>query len=148
MRPDLRVAGVAARYAVLVVAVLLAAVPLYVFVEPPWRPLVARLAAALVLGIALLELRSALVRRFEDRQSPLDGARGRPVPGADIHQRFMGLRGDVRAALRSRRHFEHGLWPQLTAIATRPLVRPPLRRGRGPSLAALRKVIAALERDG
>jgi hypothetical protein len=127
--------------------VLLAAVPLYIYVEPPWRPFVARLAAALVAGIALLELRSALIRQLDGRESALDAARLRPMAGPDLHQRFVALRGDIRAALRSRRHFEHGLWPQLTALATRPLLRPRLRRGRGPSLAGLREVITALERE-
>jgi hypothetical protein len=147
VRPDRHAAGIAARYAFLVGVLLLAAVPLYVYVESSWRPLIVRLASALVLGIALLELRSALAQRLEGHDSALDTARLRPTSAPDVHQRFVALRGDVRAALRSRRHFEHGLWPQLVALATRPLVRPPLRRGRGPSLSALREVIAALERQ-
>ena len=64
-------------------------------------------------------------------------------PGAP--QRLLELTASVRAALRSRRHFEKVLWPRLTALATRPLVPPPLRRGRGPSLAGLREVIATIE---
>jgi hypothetical protein len=147
VRPDARAGGIAARYAVLVGAVLLAAVPLYVFVELPWRAVVARLASGLVLGIALLELRSALAQRLDGHDSALDEARVRPTPGPDVHQRFVALRGDVRAALRSRRHFEHGLWPQLTALSRRPLLPPPLRRGRGPSLASLREVIAIIETE-
>jgi len=77
--------------------------------------------------------------------TPLDQARARPAHPPEVPQRFVALRDDIRAALRSRRHFEHGLWPELTALATRPLVPPPSRRGRGPSLAGLRKVIAELE---
>lgn len=137
--------GVIARYCVLAVAVLLAAIPLYVFVEAPWRALVARVAAAVVLGIALMELRTTLAQRLAGNGSALDDARARPSQSPDVPQRFLALRDDVRAALRSRRHFEHGLWPELTALATRPLVKPPLRRGRGPSLASLRKVITDIE---
>jgi len=145
MPPEPGVGSVIARYTVLVVAVLLAAVPLYVFVEAPWRPFVARLAAAVVLGIALMELRSTLVQRLAGHGSALDQARARPAHPPEVPQRFVALRDDIRAALRSRRHFEHGLWPELTGLAAPPLVPPPLRRGRGPSLAGLRKVIAELE---
>ena len=58
MRGDRLLAPVAIRGAVLGGVVLLAAVPVYVFVEAPWRTLVARLAVAFVLGVALLQLRA------------------------------------------------------------------------------------------
>jgi hypothetical protein len=145
MPRDRRVAGIAVRYVALVVVVLLVAGPLYVFVEGPWRATVVRLASALVLGIALLEIRSALARRLEGPESALDEERFSTAPGAEIPQRFLSLRGDVRAGLRSRRRFQQGLWPQLTALAARPLTRPPFRRGRGPSVQGLRAVIAELE---
>jgi len=64
VRGDRLLAPVAIRGAALGGVVLLAAVPVYVFVEAPWRTLVARLAVALVLGVALLQLRSAVAARL------------------------------------------------------------------------------------
>ena len=142
-----RVALIAVRCAVLAGIVLLAAVPVYVYVEPPWRGLVARLAVAFVLGVALLQLRRAAAERLSTgNASALDAARGGSAPQPLVPLRFLELRGGVRAALRSRRYFERVLWPRLAALTSRPLVPPPVRPGRGPSLASLRRVIARLER--
>jgi len=52
---------------------------------------------------------------------------------------------DVRAARRSRGHFERIMWPRLTALAGRALVPPRARLGRGPTLGDLRRVIADME---
>jgi hypothetical protein len=139
--------GIAVRGAVLAGVVLLATVPVYVYVEPSWRALVARLAAGLVLGVVLLQLRRALVDHLAGiGASPLDEARVRRGPGTSVPHHFVDLVAAVRAGLRSRRHFEEGLWPRLSALATRPLDPPPRRRGRGPSLASLRAVIDEIER--
>ncbi|MGH7389286.1 MAG: hypothetical protein ACREM3_07480 [Candidatus Rokuibacteriota bacterium] len=147
MRAERVLADIVARYLALGGVVLLAAVPVYVFAEPPWRPLVARVAAALVLGVALLELRRALAGRLaRGEPSALDEARGRPAPTPAVPLRFLDLVNDVRAALRNRRYFEEVFWPRLAALAGRPLVRPPLRAGRGPSLASLRDVVAVIEK--
>jgi hypothetical protein len=140
---------IAVRYAVLVGFVTLVAVPVYVFVEPPWRGLVMRLASALVLGVAILELRGTLARALtEIGRSPLDDARAPAVTRPDVPPRFLALIDDVRAAVRSRRYFEQGLWPRLVALASPPPARPaPRSLGRGPSLASLRNVIAAIEKQ-
>ena len=63
MSAERLLAPIAIRGAALAGVVLLAAVPVYVFVEPPWRPLVARLAVAFVLGVTLLQLRAAVAAR-------------------------------------------------------------------------------------
>jgi hypothetical protein len=148
MSAERPLARIAARCTVLGGVVLLATVPVYVWVEPSWRTLVARLASALVLGVTLLALRRALADRLGDRGAwALDAARGRPRPEPGVPYHLLHLANDVRAALRSRHHFEKVLWPRLAALVPRPLVRPPGRRGRGPSLAGLRKVIAAIEQQ-
>ncbi len=135
------------RCGVLTGIVLLVAVPVYVFVEPPWRGVVARLASAFVLGVALLQFRSAIADWLNSRgASGLDAARGWHPVQPVIPLRFLDLIHDVRAALRSRRHFEKVLWPRLMSLAQRPLVRPASRPGRGPSLASLREVIAVIEK--
>lgn len=146
MRPDRLLGPIALRVAVLAVVVLMAVVPVYVFVEPSWRPLVARLGAAFVLGVGLLQLRAAVAARLAGRTSALDEARGRPAPAPAVPLRFQELMEDVRAARRSRSHFERILWPRLTALARRPLVLPPARRGRPPGLGAVRAALAEAER--
>ncbi|MCI0547110.1 MAG: hypothetical protein L0027_07475 [Candidatus Rokubacteria bacterium] len=146
MRAEPRAVGLATRYAALVAGVLLVAVPVYLYLEPPWRGLVPRLAAALVLGVALLELRGMLALRLARHEaSALEAARIPPATEDGVPRRLRELTASVRAALRSRRHFETVFWPRLAALATRPLDRPAARRGRGPSLARLREVIRAIE---
>ncbi len=147
MSADRLLAPIAIRCAALAGVVLLAAVPVYVFVEPSWRAFVARLAVALVLGVALLQLRGALAARLATGgRSALEEARDRREAPPAVPLRFQDLIDDIRTARRSRRHFERVLWPQLTALTSRPLVPPPARLGRGPGLAGLRDVIADIER--
>jgi hypothetical protein len=146
MRAESRPLATTGRYAALVGVVLLAAVPVYIYLEPHWRALFARLVAALLLGMVLLELRSILAGRIlRHGTSPLDAARTPSIVQPGAPHRLLELTGSVRAGLRSRRHFERILWPRLTALAGRPLVPPPLRRGRGPSLARLRDLITTIE---
>lgn len=147
MRADRPLALVAVRCAVLAGLVLLASVPVYVWVEPAWRPPVARGAAALVLGVALLQLRRTVAERLDEGGAwALDEARRHRRSEPAVPHHFLGLVSDVRTALRSRRYFERGLWPRLAALATRPVAPPPARRGRGPSLASLRRALAEIER--
>ena len=154
MNPDPVRRGVIARYGAFIFLVLLVAIPIYVYVEPPWRPLVARLAAAFVLGVALLELRAALARRIAlDGGSALDEARRREAPEPAVPEPFLALMEDLRAATRNRRYFEDVFWPRVLALYTAlghrsdSLPRPPARSlHRGPSLATLRDVIAILGR--
>lgn len=148
MSGDRLLAPIAIRCAALAGIVLLAAVPVYVFVEAPWRPLVARLAVAFVLGVALLQLRSVVTARLARAgTSPLEDELARPGSSPAVPLRFEELIDDVRATRRSRGHFERIMWPRLTALASRPLVSPPARLGRGPSLVDLRRVIADIERE-
>jgi hypothetical protein len=139
-------AAVAVRCGGLAAIVFLAALPVYAWVEPPWRALVARLAAALVLGVTLLQLRHVIAERLAaGGVSALDATRVRPGDKPAVPYHVVELTRDVRAALRSRRYFETVLWPRLEALAGRPLARPPRRPGRGPHLADLSAVITAIE---
>jgi hypothetical protein len=148
MKTERLLAPIVARCLFLGGVVLLAAVPIYVYLEPPWRPLLARLAAALVLGAGLLQLRRAVADRLAQAgRSALDEARHRRRPDPGLPHHFQDMVHDVRFALRSRRYFEEALWPRLEALARGPLPRPRPRLGRGPSLAGVREVIAALERQ-
>ena len=137
------------RYAALVALVTFVAVPIHVYVEPPWRSPVVRTAVALVLGVALLDLRRALARRLASGPGGGgDGWRRRTWLAPGVPQAFLDAVGDLQAGTRTRRHFERVLWPRLAALSPRPLEPPPCRSlGRGPSLSSLRAVIAALERE-
>jgi hypothetical protein len=148
VRAEPALTDAAIRWAILGGIVLMATVPIYVFAEPPWRLVIARSATALVLGLALLQLRRALADRLERGGAwALDEARDHPGIRPDVPYRLLEVAHDVRVALRSRRHFEKVLWPRLVALTPRPLARPPSRLGRGPSLAALRDVIAVIEKE-
>jgi len=148
MRADPALAGIAGRGLLLAGVVVLGTVPVYVYVEPSWRALVARLAAALVVGVTLLQLRRALVERVARAgASALDEARDRRGPEPGVPHHFRDLVGDVRAGLRSRRYFEQALWPRLAALSSQPPARPPARLGRGPGVAALREALDAIERQ-
>ena len=148
MRGDRLLAPVAIRGAVLGGVVLLAVVPVYVFVEAPWRTLVVRLAVAFVLGVALLQLRGAVAARLARAEgSRLEQELARPGNPPAVPLRLEELMDDVRAARRSRSHFERIMWRRLTALAGRPLVPPRARLGRGPTLGDLRRVITDIE-DG
>lgn len=141
-------APVAVRGAALAGVVLLATVPVYVYVEASWRMLVVRLAVAFVLGVALLQLRGAVAARLaRPGSSRLEQALMRSGNPPAVPLRLEELMDDVRATRRSRGHFERIMWPRLTTLASRPLAPPAVRLGRGPSLAELRRVIAAIERE-
>ncbi len=147
MRADRPLAAVVVRSAVLSGVVLLATVPIYVYVEPALRALVARVAAAFVLGVTLLQLRRVLAEILEATgASPLETTRASRAPEPEVPHHYLGLMSDVRAALRSRRYFDNVMWPRLQALSTSPLDRPPVRPGRGVSLAGLRRVLTVLER--
>ncbi len=128
---------------------LLAAIPAYLAVAPGWRSLALRGAAALLVAIGCTRaLRWARGAREPEPVSLLDAPPARAVPAA-VDERVLGLWDDVRFGARSRRYFDMILWPRLAALAGDPLPRPAPRRGlgrRGPSLAALERVIAEIER--
>ena len=137
------------RYSALVGVVALVTVPIYVFVEPPLRPVVARAAVALVFAVAIFELRGTVLGALaRSGRSALDDARRRGPLEPEIPQRFLALIDDVRAGVRGRRYFEQSLWPRLVALASRPPTAPPVRSfRRGPALADLSATIVAIEND-
>ncbi len=141
-------------YAALCTIVLVLASVLYVAFDPSHRPLVVRLAVALIVGVVLLHLSNALRAACEDAPpSRFERAlRGqRPQPRIDPH--FERLCGDLRSGVASLRSFERVLWPRLLELADRlgdhgraSLAKPPGRLlGRGPSVDALEALIRQLE---
>jgi hypothetical protein len=130
-----------------VVALALAiAIPTYLKLDPSWRPLLVRLACAAVVAIGCSRLIGAARRaRAGDPLSPLDAPpRRAPVPL--LSERYLRLRDDIVFGSHRRGYFDVFLWPRLRKLGA--VDPPPAERGRtrrGPSLAALSRVITDLE---
>lgn len=146
--------SIVAGYLVLLVVVAIVTVIVYRFAEPAYRPPVVRAAAGLVLGVVLLHARGLVRQSLEsDPPSLFDAALAR-VPAVPVLDRlFEQLRSEVTFGTRSVSYFEHVLWPRLARLyagvgGDGALAKPPGWRwlGRGPSLAALGEVVAAVER--
>ena len=153
-RVALRVLG---RGAGIVAGVGVLAMPLWIVAGAEYRPVILRLAAAAVLGIAALRsLGDARRRVAEQPPSELDRA-ARPAPvEASIPREYRDVAEELHFARASNGYWTRVLEPRLAALAARlpgaqPVATPPRsapRRllGRGPGLPTLRGVIERLER--
>jgi hypothetical protein len=145
-----------ARYAALSAVVTLVAVPVSVALDPAQRPAVIRMAAAVIVGVMLIDLIRVVRALFEAQPPSAFGAALEPVTSPpSIDRGFREARDELRGGAASEIYFSRVLWPRLLALADRvpgrPSLAPPARSRvrrllrRGPSLAALRDLIAALE---
>jgi hypothetical protein len=128
---------------------LLVAIPSYLTLAPAWRPLAARLACAALVGFGCVKLvRSARGHLAGHAPSVLDAPPPRREP-AELDERFLRLRDELRFSTRSRTYFDTILWPQLHRLDLGGgLTAPPARRGLGrdgPSLRALERLVSTLE---
>jgi hypothetical protein len=135
--------------AILAALIVLAAMPAYLALPPPWQPVAVRLSCAvIVIAGCFRVLRLARSAMEAEPLSPLD----RPSPPAaapELDARFLALRDDVIHGMRSRRYFDRILWPRLSGLAGTDLPRPPERRGlrrRGPSMSELARLVSEIER--
>ena len=146
-----RVAAVAG--VLVVVAALVTGVSLIVFlVAGPYRAAAMRLLGAVVLLIAVLRVR-AVVGAFTERPARWGGGDPALLPHVS-DTRFARYHEEIKFSARSQSYFDHMLWPKLLELAradttaTRTLVKPPGRAfGRGPSRAAIARLIGSLERS-
>jgi hypothetical protein len=139
-------------YLVLLALVVLATAPLYLGVAADDRPLVLRLAAAAVVAIALLHLRTMLLEELDSASfSEFERAlRPESLP-ATLDPGFLRLCEEVKNGMKSRDYFQHILWPRLLTLARQrgaalPAEPPegrPFRRG--PSRRALEELLTRLE---
>jgi len=146
----------AAGYLVFLVCVWIALAPIYSYVESPYRAGVVRAGAALVLGVALIQLRGAVKRHTAAQpSSAFEEALDRDPIEPYLAPIFLKLRGEVRFSTEDQRYFENTLWlrvQRLVASRDGPArkVAPAMPSGRrwlprGPSLATLRDLIAHIE---
>lgn len=147
--------SIVAGYAALGAAVGLAFTPVVLGVTPAARGGMIRLAAALVLGVALIHLRVVTGRRVRaEPPSAFDRAlAAEPVaPVTDRH--FRECLEGVRHGSAREGYWRRVLWPHLSALGQRyhgvAPAEPPrsrLRRllRRGPSLAQIRELVDRLE---
>lgn len=127
--------------------VLLAAIPGYLMLTPPWRTLAVRLAcAAAVVAVSMGVLRR--VRASLADAPPFAIGAGAAVPApAELDERFVRLRDELRFGIRNGRYFDMALWPRLERLAgSDPLAPPPRRRRSGPTREALEGLIGEIER--
>jgi len=128
---------------------LLAALPVYLVLKPSWRPMVVRLACALVVAAGCIQARRRVRRAIgEHAPSALDTPPA-PPPEPEMDQHFLRARVDVALSTRSRPYFDRVLWPRLLALAGGSLEPPAARRWirrRGPSSGTLAKLMAEVER--
>ena len=129
--------------ALLIVA---AAIPAYLTVPAEWRSFALRAACAAVVALGCRRV-IASIRGAHAEVSPsaLDvPAAGHRDPQLD--ERFTRVRDDLRFSVRSRRYFETFLVPRFQRLGGEDLAMPPGRGRRGPTLPALARTIADLER--
>ena len=156
MSPERRWLGPFAWHAVLGGLLILVVVPLAIGLDPGRRPMVIRLAAALIVGLMLLDLVRA-VRALSEAQPPstFDAALEPMTTPVLLDPHFVDARDAIRAGAASEIYFSRVLWPRLLDLADRlpgrPVLQPPTRSRarrlfrRGPGVAALRGVIAVLQ---
>jgi hypothetical protein len=139
--------------ALVVVVALGAAISLTeLFVAQGYRPTAIRLIGALVLLVAVSRVRAIVQASVERRPAWGDEPGEGGSHGLATDARAARFDDEIRFSARSQSYFDHLLWPRLVALARsrggspETLEKPPGRTfGRGPSLAALARVIASLE---
>jgi len=129
--------------------------PLYFLVQPAHRAGVVRLGAALLAAIALIHLRRIAREAIEAQPaSHFERALQPPLTEQHIAPLLLKLRDEVRISTTDQRYFEDILWSRILRIlrgrAEGSTAAPEMPHGhrffrRGPSLTALRDLIAQIE---
>ena len=126
----------------------LVAIPAYLTLDVAWRPIVLRLACALIVVAACMHVRQRLRPALEEHApSVLDEPPPLP-PEPSLDGRFQRLRDDLVYGSRSQLYFDRVLGPRLRDLAGGTLAMPPERRWirrRGPSRRELGALIAEIE---
>ena len=136
-------------YGFLGALVVLAAIPGYLVLSPSWRPVAVRVACSVIVVFGCIRVVGSVRRSIDgDPRSALDAPPLAPRRPA-LDEQFLRLRNDLVFSSGSRRYFDTFLWPRLRMIGGAELPAPAERRRmrrRGPSLSALDRLIAEIER--
>ena len=147
--------GLICRYLALLAVLALLTTPIYTTADADYRRTIIRLAVAAFVSVILIHLYRHLRRQLDEApSSEFDQARLRPPPDPMVPRRILRLQESVQYSVRNQRYFRQILWPRLVQLAEErgmrdrlqePRGRPWLRRG--PSLAAISKIVRRIE-DG
>lgn len=127
----------------------LVALPVYLVLDPSWRPMAVRLACALIMAAGCVRAIRRVRRGIGEHVPSALDAPPPPSPAPEMGPRFLRLRDDVVFSTRSRPYFDRILWPRLLDAAGGSLAPPAERRRfgrRGPSPAALAELLTEVER--
>jgi len=127
----------------------LVAIPVYLVLDPSWRPMAVRLACALIMAAGCVRAIRRVRRAIGGGVASALDAPPPPSPVPELDPRFLRVRDDVVFSIRSRPYFDRVLWPRLLGLAGGSLVPPAERRRfgrRGPSPGALAGLLAEAER--
>ncbi len=146
---------IVAGYGLLVAGTIFVAAVVFHAVEPIHRSMVIRLAAGLLVGVALIHLASHRRRNLlPESPSDFERALARRPPPPKLDPAFIRWRDEVRSSLRDSRYFRQVMWPNLQNLARqRGLGAPEIERllpagrrfRRGPSLRQLARIVERLE---
>ena len=129
-----------------------ALVAIELFVEIPSRRIAIQFATAVVLGFAVVKIRTRLELWLADQgASGFDAATAPTMAPSPERTRFHQLYDEVRFGARSQRYFDLVFWPRLLGMAKfspgeRPFEKPEGRSfGRGPAVETIAKIVTAIE---
>ena len=142
------------RYRVLVqgffvVLLILAAIPVYLTLDPSWRSVAIRLVCAVIVAAGCVRVIRGVRRSIDGSAASSLDAPPRVAPAQELDERFLRLRDELVFSVRSRRYFDAILWPRMLRLAGPSLSPPaerPVTRRRGPALSTLEQLIAEAEK--
>ncbi len=127
----------------------LAAIPVYLTLEPSWRPLAIRLACAVIVVAGCVRVIRGVRRSIDGSAASTLDTPPRVSPAHEMDERFLRLRDELVFSTRSWRYFDAILWPRMLRLVGPSLLPPAERAGtrrRGPSLSTLERLIAEVEK--
>jgi hypothetical protein len=152
--PENRRLRLALGYCVLLLVLTGITTVVYLSVPDSSQPLVLRFAAAVLLGIALVHIRSRLRVDFEGAPSEFERALHPERPSAKIDPLLPRLYEELRNSIASQRYFDQFLWRRLIRLAelrgSKKELKPPTpdwRSRRGPSPTVIAELIGRIERN-
>jgi hypothetical protein len=109
--------GILAGYGILIGVLVGVATFFYVSVAEAHRELVIRLAATMLIGVAMWHVRTRLQIRIADRFSEFERMLRPKNLAVNVDPLFAKLRDELKYSAADRRYFKRVLWPRLVRLA-------------------------------